>query len=438
MNLGISKLFKFFVIFLLLENLNAKTEELDFDFIKKGKQDQNTLLLIGGIQGDEPGAFTAASLFATHYEITKGSVWVVPNLNFYSIIKRSRGPYGDMNRKFAKISKDDPDYKTVQRIKSYIKEDNVKMIVHLHDGSGFYRKEKIDDMYSPKRWGNCSVIDQSIVKTKKYGNLEEISTKVVESINEKLIIERDRYHVRNTFTDKGDQEMAKALTYFAIKNGKAAFANEASKELPVEQRVYYHLLAIEEYMKIMGIEFNRKFELNPIAIRDVIENDIYITFYDEKIILPLSKVRSLLKYFPVNKDGSLDFRASSPIMTIVKEKNNDYIIHYGNKQLSTIKPDFIKFIDDERDIKVEIDGKPQILKFGDIVYGKDSFKVEKMKDLRANIIGYTSKEKDEAGIVIKKDDILKNYSIDKDGVIFRVEFYKGKDFAGMILLGFEE
>ena len=93
----------------------------NFDLIKKGKQDKNTLLVIGGIQGDEPGGFVSASLLATHYEITKGSLWIVPNLNFYSIIKRSRGPYGDMNRKFAELSKKDPEYETVSRIKNYIK-----------------------------------------------------------------------------------------------------------------------------------------------------------------------------------------------------------------------------------------------------------------------------------------------------------------------------
>ncbi len=50
-----------------------------------------TLLVIGGIQGDEPGGFTAGSLLVTDYRIERGEVWVVPNLNFESIIKRSRG-----------------------------------------------------------------------------------------------------------------------------------------------------------------------------------------------------------------------------------------------------------------------------------------------------------------------------------------------------------
>ena len=140
LNRGMLKLFSVIFILFLSSCLSA-SKVFEFDLIKKGKDNNNTLLIIGGIQGDEPGGFVSASILSTHYEITSGSLWIVPNLNFYSIIERSRGPYGDMNRKFANLSKKDPEYKTIQRIKSYIKDERVKLIVNLHDGSGFYRKK---------------------------------------------------------------------------------------------------------------------------------------------------------------------------------------------------------------------------------------------------------------------------------------------------------
>lgn len=438
MNLGILRLFKFLLLFILLQNLNAQVQSFDFDFIKKGEQDDNTLLIIGGIQGDEPGAFMAASLIATHYDIKKGSVWVIPNLNFYSIIKRSRGPYGDMNRKFAKLSPKDPDFNAVERIKKYIRSDEVKLILNLHDGSGFYRKKHINNKFSPNRWGQCSIIDQSTLNIEKYGDLETISKKVVSDINENLLRPRDVYGVKNTKTRLGDKEMEKTLTYYAINNGKAAFANEASKVLPLHERVYYHLLAIESYMDIMGIEFERKFEVTASKIKDVIDHDIYISFYDEKIKLPLSKVRNLLKYFPINKDGVLDFTPSNPLMTIVKE-GKEYIIHYGNRKLAKLHPDYIKFIEDERDIKMSIDGQDKSVKFGDIIYAKNTFNIEAIKDLRVNVIGYVNKKhKNEVDITINKKEVQKRFSIDKDGDLFRIEFYKKDDFAGMVLLGFEK
>ena len=80
----------------------------------------NTMLVIGGIQGDEPGGFNAASLLVTHYTVERGNLWIVPNLNFESIVRRSRGVHGDMNRKFPGVASDDPDYARVERIKSLI------------------------------------------------------------------------------------------------------------------------------------------------------------------------------------------------------------------------------------------------------------------------------------------------------------------------------
>ena len=74
-----------FLLFLLTFVTASLANVLDYALIKKGEPSENTMLLIGGIQGDEPGGFLAASIVATDYNITKGSLWVVPNLNFPSI-----------------------------------------------------------------------------------------------------------------------------------------------------------------------------------------------------------------------------------------------------------------------------------------------------------------------------------------------------------------
>ncbi len=438
MNLGMLKLFKFFLILFFIQNLFANTQNLDFDFIKKGIQDNNTLLIVGGIQGDEPGAFMAASLITTHYKINKGSVWVVPNLNFYSIIKRSRGPFGDMNRKFATLSDDDPDFNSIQRIKKYITSPEVKVVLNLHDGSGFYRKDYQSWSFSPDRWGQSSIIDQSTLNIENYGNLEDISKQVCEHVNQNLIRDRDYYSVKNTHTRLGDKEMEKTLTYFAINNGKAAFGNEASKSLPLHERTYYHLVALEKYMEIMGIEFQRRFDLNPVAINDVINNDIYMTFYDEKIQLPLSRLRNILKYFPVKKDGTLEFTPSSPLITIVK-KDKSFVIHYGNRKLVNLKPDYFEMENEKYDVVMNIDGERRSISFGSIVDVNKSFIVEPIENFRVNVIGFVQKgRRDESGIRIYENRIQKRYSIDKNGKIFRIEFYKEHKFAGMVLVNFDK
>nr|WP_321267543.1 M99 family carboxypeptidase catalytic domain-containing protein [uncultured Sulfurimonas sp.] len=423
-------------VFLFLFSVSSiANDNFQFDLIQKGHQDNNTMLVIGGIQGDEPGGFISASILATHYEITKGSIWIVPNLNFYSIIKRSRGPYGDMNRKFSNLSKEDPEYNTVERIKNYIKDDNVKLVVNLHDGSGFYRPKYVDNLHSPDRWGQCSIIDQSDINISAYGNLEEISSKVVEHVNQNLIKSEDIYHLHNTRTKEGDKEMEKTLTYFAINEGKAAFGNEASKSLPTHKRVYYHLLALEKYMDIMGIEYKRKFTLNAHGVYNAINNDIHISLYDGKIKLPLSEIRNIVKYFPIKKDGVVDFKASNPLLTIIKN-DNTYTIQYGNRRLSRLKADYLDIDEAHNIVRLKIDGKLQNVKFGSLVDVKSSFLVEEKEGYRVNVIGYTNKNNLETGIEIKNTEIPKRFSIDKKGLIYRVEYYNKNKFAGMVLIKF--
>ena len=435
MNRGMWKLFSLVLIVVLSTVLSANNH-FDFDLIKKGKDNNNTLLVIGGIQGDEPGGFISASLLATHYEIIEGSVWIVPNLNFYSIIKRSRGPYGDMNRKFAYLSKKDPEYKTVERIKSFIKDNRVKLIVNLHDGSGFFRPIYEDKLHSPKKWGQCSIIDQKEIDIEKYGNLSEISAQVVSYVNENLMDDEHKYYQHNTKTKDGDKEMEKTLTYFAINNGKAAFGNEASKNLPTHKRVYYHLLALEKYMDVMGIKYKRKFKMSSKGVYNAINNDIYISMYDDKIKLPLSKIRGFLKYFPIKKDKIIDFKASNPLLTIIKN-GNIYSIHYGNRRLSKLQADYQDYDEKNCSVKLLVDGNAKDVEFGETVEVSKDFLVKYDENFRVNVIGYTNKIKNETGINIKKKNIAKKFSIDKKGYIYRIEYYNDDKFAGMVLVKFK-
>ena len=428
------KLYKLFFLLVVCSSLNASTI-IEFNHIKKGVEDNNTLLVIGGIQGDEPGGFIAASLLSTHYEITKGSVWVVPNLNFYSIIKRSRGPYGDMNRKFANLSKKDPEFKTVERIKNLIKDDRVKLIVNLHDVSGFYREQYIDKNHQPHKWGQCSIIDQSKLNVKYYRNLSDISNKVVEHVNNNLLRSEDIYTQHNTRTKDGDKEMEKSLTYFATRNGKSAFGNEASKNLPTHKRVYYHLLALEKYMEIMGIKYKRKFDLTSEGVYSAINDGLSISLYDGKINLPLSGIKRELNYFPIMKNSEIQYKGSNPLMRIVKS-NNIYSVHYGNRCLLKLKADYLEFDEPCSSVNFMIDGKDTDVEFGSIIKVDNEFLVSNNSDYRVNVIGYTNKSKIETDIQISKAKLMKRFSVDKIGGLYRVEFYKGKKFVGMVLVQF--
>jgi len=133
----------------------------DFTLYKKeGNIKGNTLLIIGGIHGDEPGGYFAPAFLEKHYKIKKGNVWIVPNINADSIIANKRGLYNDMNRKFSVIEKDDPDYFVVNKIKKIILDKKVDLVLNLHDGHGFFRKNYENAIFNPNAWGQATIIDQ--------------------------------------------------------------------------------------------------------------------------------------------------------------------------------------------------------------------------------------------------------------------------------------
>ena len=130
---------KILIATILASTLNA----YPFTLIKKEPDNFHTptLLVISGIHGNEPGSYFATALLSQYYTIKKGSLWIVPDLNQLSIQNNSRGTNGDMNRKFADIDPSDPDYSIVKEIQEIIKEPQIGLILNLHDGHGFYRKE---------------------------------------------------------------------------------------------------------------------------------------------------------------------------------------------------------------------------------------------------------------------------------------------------------
>ncbi|SIN88214.1 M14 family metallopeptidase [Halodesulfovibrio marinisediminis] len=410
---------------------------LDFSLHKLGNDPNGpTILVVGGIQGDEPGGFSAAGMLVSHYEITKGNVWVVPNLNFLSIIKSSRGSYGDMNRKFAALDKNDPDYRSVQRIKEIIRNEQVDLVLNLHDGSGFYNPKYLDKLHNPRFWGQCVIIDQKDIEHPLFGNLEVMAESAVKKVNAGLLKKSDKFHLKNTRTREGDHEMEKSLTYFAVRHGKPAFGIEASKSFRTPTRTYYHLSVLESFLKQAGIEFSRDFDMNPRSIKQAMFSQVTLALYGGKLQLDLDNVRKYLNYVPMNKSLASKFEASKPLLTMV-DAPNGYKIYYGNRNLTNLLPQFFEFDDSLSSLQVVVDGRSQEVPMGTIIDVDSHFSVNSLKGYRVNIIGYVAPNKGaESDVLVRKEDLTTRFSLDKSGRIYRVETYRGDKFSGMVLVRF--
>ena len=397
------------------------------------------VLVVGGIQGDEPGGFSAATLLTTHYSIQKGVLWVVPNLNFPSIIKRSRGLHGDMNRKFAKLDNSDPEFGTVRRIQELISHPRVSLVLNLHDGSGYYRQSYEDKLRNPNRWGQSVIIDQESLSGAFMGSLVDEARQAANSANGKLLAPQHVLHVHNTKTSEGDHEMDKSLSYYAVRQGKAAFGLEASKEFSVEMRAYYHLLMVESFLSQAGVTFTRKFELNPNGIREALLENLGVSFADNKIFLPLEDARPAINLLPLSKDAPAQAVTSKPIMAVLpcaKGEEGQYCVHYGNRMITLIRPDWREMDHSITGMRVLADGREAQAHFGQVVEVSKSLVVQPAQGYRVNAIGYDSGHKDESGETMTLKDFQARFSVDRQGKLYRVEVYKDQRFSGMFLVRF--
>ena len=427
-----------FFLFCLPASLRAeKAFPLDFSIFRLGAG-QPVALIIGGIQGDEPGGFSAATLLATRYEIRRGALWVVPNLNFPSIIRRTRGLHGDMNRKFARLDKNDPEFPTVSRIQGLICTPEVRLVLNLHDGSGYYRPRYENKLCSPARWGQSVIIDQAYLPGAFMGQLEHVALQVTASVNRHLLNPLHKIHIHNTRTAEGDREMEKSLSYYTVRQGKAAFGLEASKEFPVALRAYYHLHMVEAFLQQAGIDFVRDFKLTPEGVDEALRTDLGVSLAENRVFLPLEDVRGKINYLPLPKGSPARAVTSKPIMAVLPchEDKDKLCIHYGNRTITVIRPDWHEPDDSLAAVNVNVDGRMEHLPFGRVLDVTNCVHVHAPAGYRVNAIGYDSGQRDENGLPLRHSLFEKRFSVDRQGTIYRVEIYKNNRFTGMFLLRF--
>ncbi len=223
-----------------------------------GDEPGKTLLIIGGIQGNEPGGYLAADMYV-ELSLKKGNLIVVPRANFWSIIKNVRGVNGDMNRKFAGGRNPDRDTKIIEKLKELIHESD--FLLNLHDGSGYYSTTWISDMRNPMRYGQSIIADCDEFTSKKSDQvfqLGEMARRVCSRVNPAIKKKGHHFHFNNHNTAASNSKHAEqrlSATYFALTQHEIpAFGIETSKNIKSPaQRVRYQTMIINAFMEEFGI-----------------------------------------------------------------------------------------------------------------------------------------------------------------------------------------
>ncbi len=226
-----------------------------------GEESGKTIMIIGGIQGDEPGGYLTADLYAdTH--LKKGNLIVVPRANLYSILLNSRnGLTGDMNRKFARENDQVThlEEEIVSILKHLIAESDC--LLNLHEGSGYYSPTWINDTENPGRYGQSIIFDTDTYRVPDSDQVVELGSlarRVIARVNQQISNPRYKFRANNHDTlapDSKHKEQRKSATFYALTRAHIpAFGVETSKMIKkLETKIQMQKLVINTFMEEMGI-----------------------------------------------------------------------------------------------------------------------------------------------------------------------------------------
>ncbi len=383
-----------------------------------GARDGKTLMIIGGIQGDEPGGFLSADLYAD-ISLAEGNIIVVPRANFYSIILNKRGPDGDMNRQFGDPVTARRHKKIVAILKKLMSESD--LLLNLHDGSGFFRTRWEGPMANPNRYGQSLIADASKYETTdgKLIDLQGIAQNVLERVNPQ--IEKRKYKMlfnnhRTAEKDTVHKEQRRSATYYALTQCHIpAYGVETSKSLPsTAMKIKHHSLVVNAFMQELGIKVeNPGSRLEPAKLRYLVvsvNEALPLVVASDGVLTVRSGDKVNVLHVEANYERGLtcdikghgsvnDLRQAFVITkptTVAARKDHSKIgkisIHVakGDKPFTTVRSPILYFL-------LEVEGQRRVLADGEnlrVVRGDNITLVDLLsnlptqRDLQVNFKGY--------------------------------------------------
>jgi len=447
-----------------------------------GKVSGKTLLLIGGIQGDEPGGYLSVDHYAD-ISLAKGNLIVVPRANFQSILLRRRKINEDMNRKFGDDRASNFETKVVAILKKLILESDC--LLNLHDGSGFFSEKWEGLERNPNRHGQSIIADCDTYlnpKTEETLHLGAMARSVSEQINMRIENPLHHFHFNNHRTKEKDslnKEQRKSATFYALYScGIPAFGIETSKSLSLETKVRHHNFAVNAFMnrfdivpETPGINLDHPLlDYLVVSVNDslpvVLKNQqtLFVSPGDSVMVshIEANYNRGLsadIIGFGTISDMRKRIRITEPTKIIVRK---DYF-SFGNINIALGEPQENLArnmpVSDEPTLgrsfiffKIRINGKEQVvcnyghakLVKGDTIELVDVMTgVEDLSDLTVNFKGYVGNPNKNTGedrgyVIHTARDLWKRYSLNKDGKTYQVVATWNGNTVGKLFVDLED
>ncbi len=440
----------FFFNKIIKAEIHFKNTDFELEIIRiNGKEKGPTLLVFGGIHGDEEGGYSSAEVLAKTI-MYKGNLIIVPRVNYAGIMHYRREIYGDMNRKFTdKEYPNDPDHKVMVMLKELISEADI--FINQHDAFGFHRKKYISKSYNPFRYGQSLIVDTGKIFSKKLNkelNIDSIGNRIINNVNAE--IKNSKHHFcfwnqNSISTNTKFKDMQKSATYYAVtRYSIPAFGLETSKNLPSSKlKIKYQLLVIKKIMEEFGLEYKLKtdrFDKPSLYWIEFIKNSKDIIRVNSNTNIRLN-INDTIKANKIHSNYGMGLS-----FDILNWKNsNDFNNEYSFTQERTAfirknhifigKVRFKKFKKDSiRKIFIEVNNKTtSIPNWGVLkIKSNDIFKIlncDNKTKYYFDIRGYNNRKGD-SKIAISSKDLLKKYSFKREGNIYFVKIYNKSILIG--------
>ena len=167
-----------------VEYICAGTDYKTPVYIIKTDYKEPTIMIVAGTHGNEKAGIKAAEYLKDNLHIERGTLIIIPKANIFACEENARyfPPEINLNRVYPGNPQGNSVEKLAYEIFSLMKRYDIGLLVDLHESIEFYRK-------NPKNYGQTVVIDSND------DCLFELSSFLVEKMNQRIIEDGNRYQV---------------------------------------------------------------------------------------------------------------------------------------------------------------------------------------------------------------------------------------------------
>lgn len=267
----------------------------------QGEAPGPTVMIQGGIQGDEPTGFLSAQVLSQS-RVLRGNLILVPRANVPSIHAHQRAVNVDMNRRFDRDYNQFYEDRLARAVRFLLSQSSA--LIHLHEGSGFYDPNYISPMRNPMRYGQSIIID---TLTYERLDLERLVNGALKEINAQVARPEYDFKLFNTRTFDPESryaaEMRKSLTFYALSMlNIPAMAVEVSKSIgDLGWKVKQQAQVTAILLKHLGVD---------IVLPRIDENEVQKTFSRDLKVKVNGKVLDSGATIPLTPGGAIKAEAA--------------------------------------------------------------------------------------------------------------------------------